>query len=183
MLLAALLGGWILPLLLVVALYAGVGQLSALVYWFVTYNRDVYMGPYGPGSLERELLGWLKSHGTIALALVVVLLGGVQRVVPTLIRRDRTLFSAYRSVAFEATCTLQAAFALIGTIMPLRFWTQYELPPVPWVGNWVYRQIARNRPIACEIAPPEPLPAGPWREILGRVGGSLVTPMAVQPSK
>jgi hypothetical protein len=130
----ALLAGWALPLLAIVGLYAAVGQLPKFVYWFVTYNREVYMGPYGPGSLDRELRNWLMSHGTVALALVLVLLGGLLRVVPTVLRGDRSLVAAYRSVAFEATCTWQAAFALIGTIMPLRFWTQYELPPVPWVA-------------------------------------------------
>jgi len=70
----------------------------------------------------------------LALALGVVLLGGLLRVVPTIARSDRGAFSAYRSVAFEATCIWQAVLALVGTIMPLRFWTQYELPPVPWVA-------------------------------------------------
>jgi hypothetical protein len=128
-----LLGGFLLPLVTILVVYASIGQLSTFYYWSTTYNRDVYMGPYGPGAFWRELRGWLFSHGQLAIALVVVLLASAQRVVVHVVESDRPLFRAYRDAGFEATCALQAACALFGTIIPLRFWTQYELPPAPWI--------------------------------------------------
>jgi hypothetical protein len=161
----ALLGGWLLPLIAILTVYGGAGQLSAFVYWFVTYNQKVYMGPYGPGSFERELRGWLATHGTIALALVVVLLAALQRVAPQILRSGRPILVAYRGVAFEATCLWQAVLAIIGTVMPLRFWSQYELPPVPWVALLVGLGFERW----CELG---------WsmeRSAIKRASGALVT--------
>ena len=149
----ALLGGWVLPLVAIVLTYAVAGELSKFTYWFVTYNREIYMGPYGRGSFRRETMKWVMSHGPKTAVLVLVILGGVVRVAVPVARAGRHGVAAYRRLGFEATCTWQAVLAVIGTVMPLRFWSQYELPPAPWLAllvglgldHWSQRESAGER--------------------------------------
>lgn len=134
---AAMLGGWALPLVAVVLVFAAAGELSTFYYWCFVYNRDVYMEPYGGAQAVAEISNWVKGHQEIAIGAGVLTTAAVVRAAWPLRGRWRDLPGAYARGGFAATIALQLIISLIATISPLRFWSQYYLPPVPWLALFV----------------------------------------------
>jgi hypothetical protein len=128
----ALVAGWLLPLALVVLLYAAKGELGSFYYWFYRYNVDVYMAPFEGTKVMKTMYRWATDNGYLSLSLVVVLTSMAGQHLGPLLGSLRQLPQAYARRGFELTVLLQALLALLISFSTLRFWPQYFLPPVPW---------------------------------------------------
>lgn len=130
----ALVLGWLLPLLLVVLLYAAKGELGTFYYWFYRYNVDVYMAPYADAHVPRTLYRWARDNGFLSFALVLLLTSVASQHLAPVLAAARELPRAYAKRGFELTIWLQALLGLAIGFSTLRFWQQYFLPPVPWLA-------------------------------------------------
>jgi len=130
--LAALVAGWLLPLALVVLLYAAKGELGTFYYWFYRYNVDVYMAPYEGARVIKTLYRWARDNGYLSFSLIVVFASVAGQHLGPVLGSLRQLPQAYARRGFELTVLLQALLALAISFSTLRFWPQYFLPPVPW---------------------------------------------------
>ncbi|HKO92783.1 MAG TPA: hypothetical protein VJU61_16625 [Polyangiaceae bacterium] len=132
--LGALVAGWLLPLVLVLLLYAVKGELGTFYYWFYRYNVDVYMAPFEGARLVKTLYRWARDNGYLSFSLVVVVASVTAQHLGPVLGSLRQLPQAYARRGFELTVLLQALLALAIGFSTLRFWPQYFLPPVPWVA-------------------------------------------------
>ncbi len=131
---AALALGWALPFALVALTYALAGELDALVYWSFTYNREVYMAPYRDVSTLSFAAGWAKNHRTLAGAVGALTALALARAIWPLRGPLRALPQAYDRNGFAATIALQIVLTVASTFAAQRPWSQYYLPPVPWLA-------------------------------------------------
>lgn len=128
-----LLAGWSTPPLLVLSIYAIAGELHAFWYWFYTFNREIYMAPFAGRAGAGALEAWARGNLFLVFAISVVLLGGLVRFLEEFEdlpgSRAERLFGASLFLVFA----LELGVAFAGALAPLRFWSQYHLPPVPWL--------------------------------------------------
>ena len=131
---SALLLGWLGLGLAVVLIYWIAGELDAFWYWFYEFNREVYMAPFDRSRALRTLYEWVRGHGLLTLGLVATVGYAVVRIVVRT-RGDRHgRWARLFRTSFLLVITLQLLIALAGSIAPLRPWSQYYLPPVPWIA-------------------------------------------------
>lgn len=131
---AALVGGWLVPLLAVLLVYSIAGELDAFWYWFYTFNREVYMAPFDRAHAVRSLSNWLRGHGFLVFGLVVMVALTLVRVVARTKGDQRGFWQRLFASAFSLVIVMQLVIAVAASLSPLRFWSQYYLPPVPWVA-------------------------------------------------
>ncbi|MFI5309332.1 MAG: ArnT family glycosyltransferase [Polyangiales bacterium] len=118
----ALAAGATLPVLLLVVRYAIAGELSALWYWTVTYNRGIYMAPFAQANGLALTLDFMRgAHRELILASGLVGVVVLARTAGMRLRRQSV--QAGESIA---ACALLAVPALaFGALATLRFWDHY----------------------------------------------------------
>jgi hypothetical protein len=132
---AALLGGWLVPIVAVPLVYVAAGQFDEFVYRFFTYNRDVYMGPYAKTPVWPEIGRWLVTDrppayaflGCVGLALVYA-----GYLAAAAARRDLRAKLANTDVMLAAM--LLAAITFASGIAQMRFWGHHFVAAMPWAG-------------------------------------------------
>jgi hypothetical protein len=132
--LAAPILGWLMPLAAVVLIYASAGKLRAFFYWYVTYNRDIYMDPYRDAKTFEILRDWARDQGILVIALLALLVNAFAQVAQRVAGPARGFAARYFHAGFQCTVALQVLLTVIGSLAPLRFFAHYYLPPVPWVA-------------------------------------------------
>ena len=159
----ALVAGWLLPIVLVVLLYAAKGELGTFYYWFYRYNVDVYMAPYAGSRVIKTLYNWARDNGYLSFSLIVVLTSVAAQHLGPVLGSLRQLPQAYARRGFELTVLLQALLALAIGLSTLRFWPQYFLPPVPWFALLI--GLSLEQPVG---QGPYVVPSGrrPWAGLL-----------------
>ncbi len=142
--------GWAATAAAVLALYAYNHALHTFVYWFFTYNMDVYMAPYRYTNKAQAVLAWVQDQPIVALA--VALPFGAALVSP-LFEIDslspRRLLAAYARVGFETTSAIIGISMMASALATMRFWPHYFLIVGPWAGMIVglrAEQALRARP-------------------------------------
>lgn len=125
--------GLLTPPLLVVLLYAAVGELHALIYWTITYNRAVYMSPFPAEVIARTTEKLFRNHLALFGAVVPIAVGAV--VLPLFRARSlREVFANWDADPFVPTTALSAAAGLIGAHAAMRGFGHYYVQVVPWAG-------------------------------------------------
>ncbi len=142
--------GWGATAAAVLALYAFNHALGTFVYWFFTYNMDVYMAPYRDAEKLKAVLAWAQDQPITALAIGLPLAAAL---VSPLFEIDsfspRRLLAAYARVGFETTSAIIGISMMASALSTMRFWPHYFLIVAPWVGMVVglrAEQALRARP-------------------------------------
>jgi hypothetical protein len=133
-LVAALVGGFALPFVIVLGRYAASHQLSTFWYWYYTYNADVYMAPHRHDSLRKAFDPLFDDRSFALLGLGLAVIGVLAARVAALGPRPIKPVRAYVSGAFELTLTLLTLLALLGALAPMRFFFHYFVPLFPLVA-------------------------------------------------
>jgi hypothetical protein len=161
--LVALFFGWILPLGVVVAIYAVAGELRTFYYWFFRYNVDVYMAPFEHTKVLKTLYTWTREHGYLAFSSVVLLSAVASRHLGPVLRSLRNVPEEYARRGFDLTLVWLGIFGLAAGFSTFRMWPQYYLPPIPWfallVGVSVEQGVGYS-PYEARMAP------RPWGSML-----------------
>ena len=127
-----LLLGWGLVAGFVVGVYALAGELHDFWYWFYRFNREVYMGPFDSARAQQVLGSWLHAHGWLSLGLVLLILQSVTRCLTQLGAAKKQGAAPRAHALFELMIASQLLIAVLASLAPLRFFSQYFLPPLPW---------------------------------------------------
>lgn len=130
--LAALSFGWILPLGVVVGIYASAGELDTFYYWFFRYNVDVYMAPFQNTKVLKTLYDWARSQPYLSFSGVLLLSSVASRHLGPLLRSGRQIPAEYVRHGFDLTLLWLGIFGVAAGFSTLRMWPQYYLPPIPW---------------------------------------------------
>jgi hypothetical protein len=112
--------------------YAAAGELGALWFWAVGYNKDVYMAPFAPGEITQVWRAWV-THYAMQLTLTLGLCAwGLAR--PYLFRGARGYVRGFADDGFTPTVALGALLGLVVCNGALRGFPHYYVQVVPWVG-------------------------------------------------
>jgi 4-amino-4-deoxy-L-arabinose transferase-like glycosyltransferase len=131
----ALAAGFLGPITATVAVYALCGALRPLWYWYFTYNARVYMEPFPVSTWGSRLAGFSREHAVLLPVLALSILWSLSApLVASRSLRWRDLLRGYDAVGLETTTAALAVLSLAGALAPMRFWEQYFLPLVPWLG-------------------------------------------------
>lgn len=131
----ALLGGWLLPTLAILALYSAAGSLDEFVYRFFVYNRDVHMGAYKDAAIGPLIVSWFHEDPWIAWSWVGslgALIGSVGYAFGASHGEGR--LAALARVDLQLVVLLQAALGFAVGIAQMRFWPHHFIAAIPWVG-------------------------------------------------
>jgi len=133
--LASLVGGWLLPLLATVGVYAARGHLSTFWYWFASYNARIYMEPYPRGEDLRIVVEHLNQHPLVVLGILVpIAIAGVLPLASSASLSPRELARTCNLHGLEVAVAWATALTLIAACLPLRFWPHYFVSAFPFVG-------------------------------------------------
>jgi hypothetical protein len=151
----ALIGGWAIPIVGVVLVYAIAGELHDFWYWFYRFNKDVYMGPYDSARAVRALNDWLRKDAFLVLGLLMLVLHTLTRAAADAEDAEGPMSHRLVRSAFPLVIAAQLVIAVGGSLAPLRFWSQYYLPPVPWAAlllGWTLEAAATSRALGTKSA-------------------------------
>lgn len=153
---AAYVVGAVTPVLLTIVPYIATGQLSALYYYTVTYNADVYMAPYRTGALRPESwsdLVWpyALKYSAIVFASLLLVGAAVGRVFASTLDWQG-LRGAYARHGFVITVGLVAGLTLVSANSTLRDYGHYYLQIVPWFA--LLFGIALEQGVPTDSPPP-----------------------------
>jgi hypothetical protein len=133
--LAAFALGALTPALATTAFYWRAGHLGELIYYFMTYNRRVYMAPVTLGGAIEASYYFARAHPELVLVSFGGLAWCAARWVSTAPGwRPGAVARAFASDGLLWTSALQMAVALAGAASTFRFWGHYFVPAVPWIG-------------------------------------------------
>jgi hypothetical protein len=144
----ALLAGWTIPIAGVGLTYAIAGELHDFWYWFYRFNREVYMAPYDRAHAVRAFNEWLRKDAFLVAGLVMLVVHTLARAVSNAEGATGSLSRRLAMSAFPLVIAAELVIAVGGSLAPLRFWSQYYLPPVPWAAlllGWTLEGAATSR--------------------------------------
>jgi 4-amino-4-deoxy-L-arabinose transferase-like glycosyltransferase len=128
--LGAFAGGVALPLLTTVGIYAVAGELDALHYWAVVYNRDIYMGAFTTARAWDAIEYFVVERALLLAIALFLCLWGISRAV--FARPVFDLARRWDGDGFTATVALGALLSLMASNASLRGFTHYFMQLVPW---------------------------------------------------
>jgi hypothetical protein len=131
MLLAFILGALVPPLALLTR-FAVAGELPALWYWAVAYNKDVYMAPFAPGEMARTWHAWITHFATQLMLTVALSVWGLLR--PYLRRGLGGYARGFSEDGFVPAVAAGTLLSLVVCNGALRGFAHYYIQVVPWVG-------------------------------------------------
>lgn len=144
--------GAVVPVAMVVVIYAIAGELRALHYWSIVYNTRVYLRAY-PRSIRWTIRQrWVLDNLLVFSLLLPLASAQLVRVARTA-RRIVDLPQCYDRDGFAFTVTLQALAAAFSVQAGLRFWGHYYAQLAPWLGLALGVML-------------EPVPHGPRRGLM-----------------
>ena len=139
------LAGWLSIVLIVVLRYAAAGELQTFVYYFSTYNKDVYMAPYADAPVLRLWAKPFLEHPAITLLAGALALFGLVKVLP----ERRLSWKALDDRGWLLTVTLMAIGAGLVANTTLRDFKHYYVQVIPWfallAGFFIYEVLERFR--------------------------------------
>ena len=133
--LVALLGGWLLPIVATLAVYAARGYLTTFWYWFCGYNARIYMEPYPQSEVVRLFFEGVNREPFLVLAVVFPIVLGIAR--PLSGSASLSLKEFARSChphGLEATLAWTTAFTMFAACTPLRFWPHYFIAAIAYLS-------------------------------------------------
>lgn len=162
----AFVAGLVAPVALVLARYAIARQLGAFWYWFVVYNKDVYMAPYRGDSLVSAIATWAAGSPWTFFVIAETATWGLVRPILGL-GWGRGLRETYANAGLEVTASMLVVVVFAAVASPERFWPPYFLLLFPFVGLVVGVRLGAMLRAAR---------GGPWARFAGAlVLGALVT--------
>jgi 4-amino-4-deoxy-L-arabinose transferase-like glycosyltransferase len=141
-LVAAYLFGLALPIALTVLCYGFAGELRALWYWSVTYNREIYLGPIPTSDRPALLRDWAATY----LVLIGIGLPAGLALLLSAVRRAqviRDVPAVYDRSGFGVTVALSGLSVAAVSNFALRDFPHYYLPLIPWAGLFAGLVIER----------------------------------------
>jgi len=131
----AFVAGALTPIAAVLVCFASVGAWDPFVYYALTYNHAVYMGPIGMGYAIESTYVALRVRGPYLLITVISVAWAWSRFAS---KRDgfgvTSLSKAYVLTAVTTTTVLHMVFALVAASGTFRFWDHYYITALPWIG-------------------------------------------------
>lgn len=125
--------GCALPLVVVFLRYAVAGELSTFWYYFIVYNRDVYLAPFA-NNYRDTFRNWAMANQTMFALGFTMLAAWLGRVFTG---RGPALLGAARrwdALGFEGTVLLGVLVSGFASNSSLRGFGHYYLQVVPWTG-------------------------------------------------
>lgn len=131
-----LLLGWAAPLLVVVLVYTVTNHLGELWYWYVGYNAQVYMEPYGGADRLDSIYRFSTDFQSLLmpLATAVLIIAAARTASRLVAGRGESWAARFHGHGFEAVIALQGWLAFLAALAPLRFFEHYFVPVLPWFG-------------------------------------------------
>lgn len=132
--LRTLLGGFAGVCVSVVLLYAVAGELRTFVYWFYTYNADVYMSPFGGKRAAAAIASFISEQPWAIGAFVFMSALSLSRAFVAMQGSVGGVLRGYAAHGLECTAALVAVVLFVSAVAALRFWPHYFLCVLPFVG-------------------------------------------------
>jgi 4-amino-4-deoxy-L-arabinose transferase-like glycosyltransferase len=125
--------GLCLPFCIICIRYAVAGELSTFWYYFVTYNRDVYMAPYRDSSVFERLGTSVAPSLPIASLMAALAVGFTSNLFRRRAARGKIADSIDNN-GFALTLILQTVLVGLTVNAPMRGFGHYLLSLFPWTG-------------------------------------------------
>jgi hypothetical protein len=101
----------------------------------VTYNTNVYLGPYSSEAARSELATWLWREPWSFLGAALLLLPALARAIAALGSfRSGGVARAYAASGFESTLAIVTLVLFVTTSAGLRLWPHYFITVIAWFG-------------------------------------------------
>jgi hypothetical protein len=128
--------GFCIPFMFLLLIYGLAGKLQPLIYWSITYNKDIYMEPYRNVSAIGAFSDWLWSQGALSIlaifAFFIVCLTALRPLGKVMSARSFSEDS--RRHLAEVTVGMQMLLMFIAAAAGMRYWPHYFLVVFPWTG-------------------------------------------------
>ncbi|HEX7480845.1 MAG TPA: hypothetical protein VF331_23790 [Polyangiales bacterium] len=126
-------GAAVVPVAITIARYALAGELRALVYYTLTYNSKVYLGPFTAAARGVAVQDWFANHA-IMLGLLLTTGGWAASRSLATAPALRQLPRHHDQHGFVATVGLGALSLSLTSNAALRDFMHYYIQAVPWCG-------------------------------------------------
>ncbi len=124
--------GGLTPVLMTVLRFVIAGELSTFWYYFIVYNRDVYLAPYG-ANVRSTFHAWLVDNRVPFGICTILCLAWLSRFVGGF-SSWRAAARRYDAMGFEITVFISLLLSAASSNGSLRGFSHYFMQLMPWGG-------------------------------------------------